>query len=284
VSAGLNEEIAGRLDEAGQILAEQGANRFRVEAYHRAAATVRALTRPVSEIFEAEGMAGLEKLPGIGMSIARAIRDLLHRGRWGMLERLRGQSDPEDMLATVPGIGPRMARRLHEELGLESLEDLEMAAHDGRLSTVAGLGAKRLAGIRDTLAQRLGRVRHGRPESSMKEDPPVSELLDVDHEYRQKSEAGELRKIAPRRFNPKGEAWLPVLHTSRGERHYTALFSNTARAHEFKRTGDWVVLYVEEDHAERQFTVVTAERGPMKGERVVRGRELECERHYHPRR
>jgi hypothetical protein len=47
------------------------------------------------------------------------------------------------------------------------------------------------------------------------------ELLDVDREYREKAAAGQLRSIAPRRFNPSGEAWLPVLHTQRRERHYT---------------------------------------------------------------
>jgi hypothetical protein len=52
-----------------------------------------------------------------------------------------------------------------------------------------------------------------------------------------------LRRIAPRRFNPSGEAWLPVLNTQRDARHYTALFSNTARAHQMGLTSDWVVLY-----------------------------------------
>lgn len=50
-------------------------------------------------------------------------------------------------------------------------------------------------------------------------------------------------RAAPRRFNPKGKAWLPILHTQRGPWHFTALYSNTARAHDLKKTGDWVVLY-----------------------------------------
>jgi putative hydrolase len=58
-----------------------------------------------------------------------------------------------------------------------------------------------------------------------------AELLDVDREYREKAAAGELQQIAPRRFNPSREAWLPILHTRRGNRRYTALFSNTARTH-----------------------------------------------------
>jgi len=86
--------------------------------------------------------------------------------------------------------------------------------------------------------------------------------------------------MPPRRFNPAGEAWLPVLHTQRGPRHYTALFSNTARAHQLGKTRDWVILYFDEGDGERQQTVITAHRDPMKGRRIVRGREPECEAHY----
>ena len=108
--------------------------------------------------------------------------------------------------------------------------------------------------------------------------PSVEELLDVDREYRQKAEAGTLQRIAPRRMNPRGEAWLPVLHTHRGARGYTALFSNTPRAHRLGTTHDWVVICVEHDGSagERQSTVITARFGPLKGQRIVRGREDEC--------
>jgi hypothetical protein len=83
--------------------------------------------------------------------------------------------------------------------------------------------------------------------------------------------------IAPKRFNPKGEAWLPVLHVRRGRWHFTALFSNTARAHELGKVEDWVVLYFHSDGGgEAQRTVVTETRGALVGQRVVRGREAEC--------
>jgi hypothetical protein len=85
-----------------------------------------------------------------------------------------------------------------------------------------------------------------------------------------------LPTIAPRRFNPGGEAWLPVLHTRRGDWHFTALYSNTARAHELGHTHDWVVIYGEDaQHAERQYTVVTSTHGLRAGQRVVRGREAD---------
>lgn len=111
--------------------------------------------------------------------------------------------------------------------------------------------------------------------------PPVEELLAVDRQYREKAARGDLATIAPRRFNPAGEAWLPVLHVTRDGWHYTALYSNTALAHELDRTRDWVVLFFyDDDHVEGQHTIVTETHGPLTGRRVVRGREAECIAHY----
>jgi putative hydrolase len=102
----------------------------------------------------------------------------------------------------------------------------------------------------------------------------------VDREYRAAAAAGRLPLIAPRRFNPEGRRWLPVLHTARNGRHYTALFSNTALAHRLGRTDDWVVIYADRGASDGQWTVVTARGGPLRDRRVVRGREAECLRHY----
>ena len=111
--------------------------------------------------------------------------------------------------------------------------------------------------------------------------PDVGRLLEIDREYRERGRAGELRRLAPQRMNPEGKAWLPVLHTRYGPWHFTALFSNTERAHELCRTGDWVVIYYRDpDGREGRATVVTERRGALAGQRVVRGREPECARHY----
>lgn len=275
----LNDQIAGRLNEVADLLNEQGANLYRVQAYRRAAFTVRHLPTPVSDIIEREGIDGLRKLPGVGDSLAMAIRSLVLTGKLPMLERLRGEVDPIQLLMSVPGLGSIQAARLHDDLGIDTLEELEAAAHDGRLAEVAGLGQKKIAGIIDSLATRLGRVRK-LPAPSDRDQVPVVELLDVDLEYRELAQAEKLHLIAPKRFNPTGQAWLPVLHTHRGEREYTALFSNTARAHQLARTRDWVILYHDRGGGERQCTVITSRQGPMKGKRIVRGREDECLRYY----
>jgi len=275
-----NGEIAARFEEVASLLDAQHASQYRVQAWRGGAATLRRTARPVADIVDAEGLDGLEALPGIGSALARAARELVDTGTLGMLQRLRGESDPLAVLASVPGVGPALARRVHDELDVETLEALEAAANDGRLEHVRGFGAKRVAGIRDSLATRLRR-RRGSAAVAEPAGPSVDELLDVDREYRDRADRGDLPLIAPRRFNPTGEKWLPVLHTTRGDRHYTALFSNTARAHELGHTHDWLVLYYDGRDGEQQCTIVTAPKGPLKGCRVVRGRERECVTHYH---
>ena len=275
----LNVEMARRLEEVADLLQAQRANPFRVQAYRRAATAIRHLPQPLAEIWQEQGEAGLRGVTGVGERLTAALRSLITTGRLPMLDRLRGEMDPVALLQSVPGIGPALAQRLHRDLGIDSLQDLEAAAHDGRLTEIAGIGPKKLAGISDTLATRLARVRPRDPAHDA-EEPSVEELLDVDREYREKAAAGELATIAPRRFNRVGEAWLPILHTNRAERHYTALYSNTARAHELGRVRDWVVLYYDGGYEERQSTVITAHRGTLSGSRIVRGRERECAQFY----
>ena len=239
-------------------------------------------SQDVRELAAAEGDAGLIKLPNIGKGIARAIQELLATGSWVQLERMRGTLDPLQLFQTVPGIGPKMAEQINETLHIDTLEALEAAAWDGQLETVRGLGSRRITGIRNALAALLGKTRR-QPRMAAGEGPSVITLLDVDREYRQQAQQGSLPVIAPKLFNPEGRAWLPILHTHRDAWHFTLLYSNTARAHELKRTHDWVIVYFYDDHhQEGQCTVVTETRGPLTGQRVVRGRELECRNYYLP--
>jgi hypothetical protein len=274
-----NRAIADRFLETARLIDDQGANPFRTRAYRQGAETLRRIRRPVEEILRAEGTQGLERLPGIGRGLAAAIRDYVETGRMPIQERLRERLEPLAALRSVPGIGPKLAERLHDELAIEALEDLEAAAWDGRLARLAGFGDRRLAGIRGAVAERLGR-RRPPPERPPAPEPPIAELLEVDREYRQMAVAHRLPKVAPGRMNPLHRAWLPILHTHRGGRRYTALFSNTPRAHELGRTRDWVVLYWEEGPDRGQHTVVTATLGPLRSRRVVRGREADCEEYY----
>jgi putative hydrolase len=277
-AATFNHSVAEILREMAAVLEAQQANPFRVNAYRRAAETVSGLERDLRDYIREEGADSLISLPFIGRGLAATIGEIVGTGGYARLERLRGGTRPEALFQTVPGIGPALAQRIYDQLHVDTLEALEVAAHDGRLERVPGIGPRKVAAIRAGLSSLLGR-RRGSSERS--EGPSVETLLTVDAQYRGQAADGRLPTIAPRRFNPKHQAWLPVLHADRNGWHFTALYSNTARAHELGRTDDWVVLYYYDgEHQEGQHTVVTETRGPLAGRRVVRGREAECGKHY----
>ena len=108
----------------------------------------------------------------------------------------------------------------------------------------------------------------------------MAELLEVDQEYRARAEAMNLPTIAPRRFNPEQKPWLPIFQTRRGRWRFRALFSNTALAHRLGRTHDWVVVSFDDGISSGQRTIVTENRGDLRGQRIVRGRERECRIHF----
>ena len=285
-----NEQIADILERVADRLEAQHANIYRIDAYRAGAAVVRSHETSIQDLALTEGRKGLDALPQIGASLAASIEEIAHTGRLRMLERLDGTLSSVELLKTVPGIGDELAERIHQELDIDTLEALEVAAHDGRLDAVAGFGPRRLEAIRDILATMLARSSRGRarrfdelrragaqvvtPETA-EERPNVRLLLEIDRQYRDKVEADELPRIAPQRNNPTGAAWLPILHIYEDGWHFTALFSNTDRAHELGRVRDWVVVYFERDGHEGQCTIVTEYRGPLTGKRVVRGREDE---------
>ena len=275
-----NRYIAKILDEVADLLEQQNASNFRITAYRAAAEFVARSAPSLREVYHNSGLKGLEDLPTIGSSIAQAVAEILDTGSLSMLARLRGTMDPEKLFQTVPTIGPHIARQIHDELHLETLEALETAAVDGRLSTLKGVGPRRVRSIEHSLARILGRRRPARRRGH-NTVPPVEILLEIDRDYRTKAKLGVLASITPKRFNPTGDARIPVLHTDVGKWRFTALFSNSPNAHRFGRAHDWVVIYYERDgQAEGQCTVVTEQKGPLAGRRVVRGLETECGQFY----
>jgi hypothetical protein len=273
-----NGKIAERLEEAAELLARQGANEFRVRAYRRGAETLRAMTQPAAQVWMDLGVRGLIRLPGIGDSLAKAIEQILATGEMPLLKQLRNESAPARILTTVADIGPKLAERIHRELGIGTLTELEAASWDGRLARVPGMGQKRIRAVRESLAGRFHQAPKTvvPPGATAVDQPPIDELLDIDEEYRRLADRDRLLRVAPRRFNPEGRAWLPILHAERNGRRYTAMYSNTGRAHEMGATHDWVVIYRDDQRHAGTSTVITSRLGKLKGRRVVRGREDEC--------
>jgi hypothetical protein len=275
-----NARIAALLSDYADLLEQQGGDGFRLRAYREAAHEIVAAEPPLRSLFEAGGAEALIALPTIGKGIAAAIAEILTQGRWTQLERLKGDVSPQTLFRTLPGIGPKLAQRLADDYGLETLEDLEAALHLGT-ARIAGIGPRRKRALAAVLAERLGRNRMPVLPLVKVPEPPVEVILQADALYRARVAEGSLKKIAPKRFNPSGAAWLPVMHARHEDWHFTLLQSNTALAHQLGRTEDWVVAYFQKDGGpEARHTIVTETRGALAGKRVVRGREGECARYY----
>ncbi len=135
-----NKEIAKILEEIALLLEIKGENVFKVRAYQNAARTLYSLTEPVAELVK-EGK--LEKIKGIGKTLASQIRELVKTGDLAFYRELK-KSVPEglfDMLK-VPGLGPKKAKVLYEKLGISSIGELEYACIENRLIKLKGFGAK----------------------------------------------------------------------------------------------------------------------------------------------
>ncbi len=284
IQAPTNDEIAAVLEQIADQLERQANNAHRVQAFRHGAGRVRATQRPLIELVEQQGGEALKQIEGIGSGLATTIYEVIQTGRSSYLQQLQSQPAPAEIFRGVSGIGEKLAHKIALHLEITSLEALAQAAHDGRLAQVDGFGPKRTAAVRHSLATMLS---HRRKQSGASDQehiqPDVALLLEVDADYRRRAKADELPKLAPRRFNPKKEAWLPLMRTDCEEWTMTVLFSNTARAHELGKTGDWVVIYFQQDGPEDQCTVVTEFRGALKGKRVIRGRERECWQYYRDR-
>jgi hypothetical protein len=276
----VNDLIAAKFERVAVLLEEQRANPFRVRAYREAARTLGRLGTPLADIYRTGGREALIRIPTIGRSLADSIIEIFEHDRYALLERLEGEHDAVTLFATLPGVGQQLAERLVEEHGIDSLEELEVAAHDGNLDVIEGFGPKRIEGIRDVLAVRL--ARHPGAAAPASSDPPIALLLRIDRRYRELAERGDLPQIAPRRFNPDGAAWLPILHDTFDSWEVTALYSNSARAHRLGRSRDWVVIYTAHRESGRRYqgTVITEGGGPLRGRRSVRGREEETATYY----
>jgi hypothetical protein len=218
----------------------------------------------------------LVAIPGIGSRLAATLEALVTTGEFRAPNSHDGDSQAEQLLMSLPGVGPRLARACHERLGLNTLEEFEQAAHDGRLSAL-GVGPKRLRGLIDALA---GRFSRSRVFEQMLGEPSVADLLAVDKEYRASSQRNRLTMLPPRRFNRAHEPWLPLFNTLRNGWRFRAEYSNNALAHRLGQTRDWVAIYFTDGHTTGQRTVVSETHGNLSGRRVVRGREEECRELY----
>lgn len=136
-----NLDIAHTLDETADLLEIQGANPFRIRAYRNAVRTIEGLTRSLQSMVDAGD--DLTEMQGIGKEMDRHIRELLQTGQLSTLNEVT-RVIPRTVaeLTRLDGVGPKKAKRLYDELAIESVEGLEAELEAGRVQQLKGFGAK----------------------------------------------------------------------------------------------------------------------------------------------
>jgi DNA polymerase (family 10) len=169
-----NAEIAAALEELGVLYELDGAVKYRVLAYSTAAKAIRESPVSVAEL-AARGKA--TDVPGVGKTLAEKIDALIETGEIPAAVKLKAKFPPTLIEVTrVPGVGPKTARRLFEELEIASMEDLKAAAEGERIRDVKGLGAKAEENILASL-ERLGEPGEGPGRLLLSKVKPIAEEL-----------------------------------------------------------------------------------------------------------
>lgn len=147
-----NESIAQKFSRLAALMDIRGDDPFRLRSYRNAAEAIETWPTSMQEIAAAEGIAGLQAIPGVGKAIAGKIIDLLERGTFDAWERLVAET-PESVLdlLDIPGIGPKTAALLHQKHKVSSREALKAFVAGGGLDLVDGIGPKTTERIKESL-------------------------------------------------------------------------------------------------------------------------------------
>lgn len=193
-----NQEIAQIFYELADMLEIKGEDRYRVQAYRRAADQIAAQVQSLADL-AAEGR--LQEIPGVGEAIARKIIEILETGDLTLHRQLR-EEIPEGIraLLAIPDVGPKTAKLIWEQRGLTTLDEIEKAARAGQLRQVKGIGPKTEQVILEGI-QRL-REREAQPKRILLGDalPVAEELLERLRRYPavlRADAAGSLRRRKP---------------------------------------------------------------------------------------
>ena len=137
-----NREIADIFYEIADFLEMEG-TAFKPSAYRKAALTLRNIEKDVEEIYKEGGRDALEKIPGVGESIAEKIEEYLKKGKIKYYEKLKKMMPVKmEELVRVEGMGPKKVKVLYQKLGIKNLKDLEKAARAHKISPLFGFGER----------------------------------------------------------------------------------------------------------------------------------------------
>jgi DNA polymerase (family 10) len=147
-----NEAIARRFYRLAALMDIRGDDPFRLRSYRNAAEAIETWPIPLEKIAAAEGISGLQAIPGVGKAIAGKIIELFDRGTFDAWERIIAET-PETVLdlLDIPGIGPKTAAMLHQKFKVSSREALKKFVAGGGLELVDGIGPKTAQRIKESL-------------------------------------------------------------------------------------------------------------------------------------
>lgn len=164
-----NERVAAILDDIGDMLDIQGESPFRVRAYHRAANSIRSLPDDVN-VLARQGQ--LTSIPAVGEGLAERIEELLKTGQMTYYEQLKEQVPPRLLeLMRIPGVGPKKAKLLYEELKVTTVDELLEAAKAHRIEGLKGMSEK----TAENIIKGIELVRKSRERILLGEAYPLAE-------------------------------------------------------------------------------------------------------------
>jgi DNA polymerase (family 10) len=132
------EEIAGALEEIATLLELKGENPFKIRAYANAARSIEAWGASFSDLQNEEALA---KIPGVGKAISAKVKELATTGSLKFLEELRAEFPSAILeLFSIPGLGTKKIKTLHEQLRISSIAELQAACETGRVAQLSGFG------------------------------------------------------------------------------------------------------------------------------------------------
>jgi DNA polymerase (family 10) len=136
----MNLEVSMILQHVGDLLEVRGESPFKVNAYRRAAKSIESLDTEIEELYR---NGKLQSIKGIGKGLSQRIEEIIATGKSAYLEAL-SSTTPSGLqqILKIPWVGPKKVRLFHEQLGIETMEQLEEACVKKMLRTLPGIGAK----------------------------------------------------------------------------------------------------------------------------------------------
>src|SRR5438477_1154405 len=146
------DQVAAVFVNIATLLDLKGENPFKSRAYLNAARALEGISEPLDKVIAEERLASVK---GIGESIQKKICELVTTGKLAYYEELRAATPPGLVLMLdIPGLGPKKIKAMHDELGIETVEQLEQACQENKVAKLKGFGEKTQANICAGIARR----------------------------------------------------------------------------------------------------------------------------------